>query len=56
MISLPSRNLRRLGVALAAGATLISLSACMPSNDPPAKETGGGTSEAKAGSNDEKGD
>ncbi|MGH3354067.1 MAG: substrate-binding domain-containing protein [Nocardioides sp.] len=56
MISLPIRNIRRLGVALAASATVLSLSACMPSNDPPAKETGGGTTEAKAGSNDEAGE
>ncbi|MBD8870645.1 substrate-binding domain-containing protein [Nocardioides donggukensis] len=57
MKSLSTRTLRtRLGAGLVAGATCLSLAACT-SNDPEqASDSGGGTSEAEAGSNDEAGD
>jgi ribose transport system substrate-binding protein len=58
MKSLPTRSLgvRRLGAGLVAGVTCLALAACT-SNDPEeASDTGGGTSEAEAGSNDEAGE
>jgi ribose transport system substrate-binding protein len=58
MKSLPTRSVRRrLGAGVVAGVSVLALAACT-SNEPAqsSNESGGGTSEAESGSNDEAGD